>query len=83
MTRWLGSYPVEKCYENGFVKIRTICKEKVPLLVSGYRLKLYKRPFSKEDFTNSICIYLNLIRSLNEKREKEKRKTMNKEKKGE
>jgi len=48
MTRWLGPYLIEKFHDNGAVQIRTINEEWIPLLVNGYRLKVYKKPMSKE-----------------------------------
>jgi len=41
MTRWLGSYLIEKCHDNGVVQIRTIDEEGITLLVNCYNLKLY------------------------------------------
>ena len=54
MTRWLGPYKVDKCYDNGAVQIRTIDEEGIPLLVNGYSLKGYKNPLSRARFINSI-----------------------------
>ena len=54
MTRWLGPYTVEKCFDNGTVQTRTIDEEGIPLLVNGHRLTIYKKPFSKAKFINSI-----------------------------
>ena len=54
MTRWLGPYTVEKCFDNGVVQIRTIDEEGIPLLVNGHRLKIYKNPLSKVEFLNLI-----------------------------
>ena len=53
-TRWLGSYVIEKCHDNGSVQIRTIDAEAIPLLVNGHRLKVYKRPLSKQEFIDGI-----------------------------
>ena len=61
MTRWLGPYKVEKCYDNGAVQIRTIDEEGIPLLVNGQRIKIYNRPLSKEEFINSISIYVYIM----------------------
>ena len=54
ITRWLGPYTVEKYFDNGAFQIRSIDEEGVPLLVNGHRIKIYKRPLSKEKFINSI-----------------------------
>ena len=53
-TRWLGPYVIEKCHDNGSVKIRTIEAEAIPLLVNGHRLKVYKKPLSKQEFIDGI-----------------------------
>ena len=53
-TRWLGPYVVERCHDNGSVQIRTIDEEAIPLLVNGHRLKIYKRPLSRQEFINDI-----------------------------
>ena len=47
MTRWLGPYVIEKCHDNGVVKIRTIDAKSIPFLVNGYRLKIYKKPLER------------------------------------
>lgn len=61
MTRWMGPYQVEKCHENASVQIKTIDKEGILLHVNGNRLKLYKKPLSKEEFVSSINRDLNII----------------------
>jgi len=45
---------VEGCHDNGLVQIRTIDEESIPLLVNGHRLKMYKRPLSKQEFIDNI-----------------------------
>ena len=54
MTRWLGPYTVEKCFDNGTIQIRTIDEEGIPLIFNGHKLKIYKKPLSKAEFINSI-----------------------------
>eukprot|EP00253_Pinus_taeda_P017746 PITA_17746 len=49
-TRWLGPYEVDAVFPNGTVRLLTIDGSRTPLLVNGYRLRLYQRPVSKEDF---------------------------------
>eukprot|EP00253_Pinus_taeda_P018125 PITA_18125 len=49
-TRWLGPYEVDVVFPNGTVRLLTIDGSRTPLLVNGYRLRLYQRPVSKEDF---------------------------------
>ena len=63
MTRWLGPYIVEKCFYNGVVQIKTIDEEGIPLLVNGHRLKIYKKPFSREKFINSISREVYVMRN--------------------
>jgi len=53
-TRWLGSYTVEKCNDNGSVLIRTIDEEAIPMLVNGHRLKIYRKPLSKQEFIENL-----------------------------
>ena len=53
-TRWLRPYVVERCHDNGSVQIRTIDEEAIMFLVNGPRLKMYKRPLSKQDFIDNI-----------------------------
>ena len=49
-THWLATYEIDKIFDNGAVKIRTIDEQKVPLLVNGHRLKVYHKPLSKQEF---------------------------------
>ena len=53
-TRWLGPYIIKKCHDNHSMQIRTIDAEVIPLLVNGNRLKVYKKPLSKQEFINGI-----------------------------
>jgi len=53
-TRWLGTYVVERCHDNCSVQIKTIIEETIPFLVNGHRLKIYKRPLSKQEFIDDI-----------------------------
>ena len=46
----LGSYQVEKLYDNGSMRIRTIDEYQVPILVNGHRMKLYTKPLTKVEF---------------------------------
>jgi len=64
ISKWLGPYLIEKCHDNGAVQIRTIDEEGIPLLVNGYRLKVYKKPMSKEEFINTINTEVNVIGSV-------------------
>jgi len=53
-TRWLGPYIVETCNENGSVLIQTIDEEAIPMLVNGHRLKIYRKPLSKQEFIEPL-----------------------------
>jgi len=48
MTRWLGPYIIEKCYDNGSVQIKTIDGEGISLLVNGFILKTYNNTLTKQ-----------------------------------
>ena len=61
MKSWLGPYLIEKCHESGFSQIRTIDEEGIPLLANGYRLKVYRKPMSKEEFISTINRGVNVI----------------------
>ena len=52
-TRLLGAYQVEIIYGNGLMRIRTIDEYQVPILVNGHRLKLYTKPLTKVEFTET------------------------------
>jgi len=45
---------VERFHDNGSMQIKTIDEEAIPLLVNGHRLKIYKRPLSKQEFIDDI-----------------------------
>ena len=53
-TRWLGPYTVEKCNDNGSVLIKTIDEEAIPMLINGHRLKIYRKPLSKQEFIENL-----------------------------
>eukprot|EP00253_Pinus_taeda_P020706 PITA_20706 len=53
-TRWLGPYAVEKCNDNGSVLIHTINEEAIPMLVNGHRLKIYRKPLSRQEFVKTM-----------------------------
>ena len=60
-TRWLRSYVVERCHDNGLVQIKTIDEEVILLLFNGHRLKMYKRPLSKQEFIDNINNILMMV----------------------
>ena len=61
MERWLGPYLVEKFHENGSIQIKSIYEEWIPLIFDGHRLKLYKKPLSKEECISSFSREINVI----------------------
>lgn len=50
----VGLYTVEKCNGNGSVLIRTIDEEAIPMLINGHRLKIYRKPLSKQEFIENL-----------------------------
>jgi hypothetical protein len=50
----MGPYEIDIVYPNGSVKIHTIDENKTPLLVNGHRLRLYRKPLSKEEFVKDL-----------------------------
>ena len=53
-TRWVGPYTVETCNDNGSVLIRTINEGAIPMLINGHRLKIYRKPLSKQEFIETL-----------------------------
>ena len=49
-THWLGPYEIDKVFNNGVVRIKTIDEFWISLIVNGHRLKIYHKPLSKEEF---------------------------------
>ena len=45
---------VERSHDNGSVQIGNIDEEAIPFLVNGHRLKMYKRPLTKQEFIDNI-----------------------------
>lgn len=43
-THWLGPDEIEKVFDNGFVRVKTIYDGNVTFFVNGHRLKLYQKP---------------------------------------
>ena len=52
-TRLLGDYQFGITYDNGSMRIRKIDEYQVPILVNGHRLKLYTKPLTKVEFTET------------------------------
>ena len=53
-TRWLGPYLVDRVFDNGTILLVTIDENRVPLFTNGHRLRLYRRPISKDAFISQI-----------------------------
>jgi hypothetical protein len=49
-THWLGPYEIEKIFDNGSTKIKTIDEEGIYFLVNVHRLSLYHKPSNREEF---------------------------------
>lgn len=65
MIRRLGTYVVEKFYNNGSIKIKTIDEEYIPLLVNYFWLEVYKKPSLKDEFKEIVRRHdLNVIESI-------------------
>jgi hypothetical protein len=54
-TRWLGPYEVETVFDNSSVRIKTIDDSQNSFVVNGHRLKVYKKPLSKDDFLQEVA----------------------------
>ena len=54
-TRWLGPYLVDRVFDNGTVRLVTIDENHTPLFVNGHRLRLYRKPISKDAFILQIA----------------------------
>lgn len=49
-TRWLGPYEVEIAFENGAFRIKNLDEEPISFTVNGHRLRIYTKPFSRDEF---------------------------------
>ena len=47
MTRWLGPYIVEKCFENGGIQIGTVDEEGIPLIFNVTDLKFTRSHYPR------------------------------------
>ena len=54
-TRWLGPYLVDKVFDNGTVRLVTLDENHVPLFSNGHRMRLYRKPISKDAFILQIA----------------------------
>jgi hypothetical protein len=53
-TRWLGPYEIDTLFNYGFVQICNINEERTPLFINGHKMKLYKKPLTKEEFVYAL-----------------------------
>ena len=53
-TRWMGPYEIVTVFYNGSVKIRTIDEDQTAFVVNGHRLKVYRKPLSKQEFIHNM-----------------------------
>ena len=53
-TIWLGPYLVDRVFDNGTVHLVTIDENRAPLFANGHRLRLYRKPISKDAFISQI-----------------------------
>ena len=54
-TRWLGPYLVDRVFDNGTIHLVTIDENRIPLFANGHRLRLYRKPISKDAFISQIA----------------------------
>lgn len=64
MKIWLGPYLIDIWHDYGDFQIMTVDEEGIPLLVNDYRLKVYIKPMSKEEFNITINREFNFIGSV-------------------
>ena len=50
----MGPYEIVTIFYNGSVKIRTIDEEQATFVVNGYRLKVYHKPLSTQEFIHNM-----------------------------
>ncbi|XP_059066295.1 uncharacterized protein LOC131857625 [Cryptomeria japonica] len=55
-TKWLGPYEIVETFPNGVVRLSTTDLVWFKLLVNGHRLRLYRKPLSKDDFLRQFSI---------------------------
>jgi hypothetical protein len=54
MNSWLEPYTIEKFHDNDSIQIKTIDEEIIPLLVNGFRLKVYSKPLTRDKLIETI-----------------------------
>ena len=57
-TRWLGSYQIDRVFDNGTIHLVTIDEDCTPLFANGHRLRLYHKPISRDAFIFQVAVDL-------------------------
>jgi len=53
-TRWLGPYEIQKVHDNGTLTLITIDGSGYAFKVNGHRVRLYRKPLTRESFCQQI-----------------------------
>ena len=53
-THRLGPYEIDTIFDTGAVKIKAIDNEQITFLVNGNRLRLYRKPLTREEFVKYL-----------------------------
>eukprot|EP00253_Pinus_taeda_P008877 PITA_08877 len=53
-TRWLGPYEIQKVHDNGNLTLTTIDGSGHTFKVNGHRVRLYRRPLTRESFLQQL-----------------------------
>ena len=53
-TRWLGPYEIQKVHENGTLTLITIDGSGYTFKVNGHRVRLYRKPLTRESFCQQL-----------------------------
>eukprot|EP00253_Pinus_taeda_P035512 PITA_35512 len=53
-TRWLGPYEIQKVHDNGTLTLTTIDDSGYAFKVNGHRVRLYRKPLTRESFYQQL-----------------------------
>ena len=53
-TRWLGPYEIQKFHDNGTLTLTTIDGSGYTFKVNGHRVRLYRKPLTRESFCQQL-----------------------------
>eukprot|EP00253_Pinus_taeda_P022041 PITA_22041 len=53
-TRWLGPYEIQKVHDNGTLTLITIDGSRYTFKVNGHRVRLYRKPLTRESFCQQL-----------------------------